>query len=85
MKVNIKLVTKDRIGCTYVEPVEVHAEDDDSVTLVVEAWPEQGFNAKLKWDTFEQFLSSGVMLSVSNIIPSKQLYEAIWNEARKSK
>lgn len=39
-KVNVKLVTVDRAGCQFVEPVAVEREDDGSMTVVVEAWRE---------------------------------------------
>ncbi len=38
--INIKLVTRDRKGSTFVEPIAIEVEDDAKITLVIEAGPE---------------------------------------------
>lgn len=40
-KINVRLLTKDRLGATYVDPVRVDREEDGSLTVVIEAWPER--------------------------------------------
>ena len=68
-KINIMLVTKDRICSTYVAPVEIGFEDDGTLTLVVEAWPERDRDqeilehrqlVKLARDTYLEENSDGV-------------------------
>lgn len=38
-KLNFKCRTTDKIGSTYIEPIYIRKEDDNSITYTFDAWP----------------------------------------------
>jgi NTP pyrophosphatase (non-canonical NTP hydrolase) len=50
---NIKLVTQDGIGSAWVDPKEVEDEEDGTVTVIIEAWPETNRALSLAFVSFQ--------------------------------